>query len=164
MRYVFIVLLVLLVVAGGLLAWQHNRIQGLAAGVAQAQTQAVIAGFETSAARADVRVITKYVNRERVVRQVIHTIQRETPRYVTPRTDAAFPLPVGFVRLHDAAAAADLPGPPGPADAQASGVTTSDAAIVIAGNYGTCHTIRDQLNALIDRLQMPPYREAAPNE
>jgi len=164
MRYVLIVLLALLVVAGGLLAWQHHRIQGLATEVAQAQTQAVVAGFEASAARADVHVITKYVDRERVVRQVIHTIQRETPRYVTPRTDAAFPLPVGFVRLHDAAAAADLPGPPGAADAQASGVTASDAAVVIAGNYGTCHAIREQLNALIDRLQMPPYREAALDE
>ncbi|NII74820.1 hypothetical protein FHW84_003416 [Dyella sp. SG562] len=164
MRYLLIVLLALLALAAGVMRWQQDHIQRLADDVAKAQIQAVIAGFETSAARADVHVITQYVDRERVVRQVIHTIQRETPRYVTPRTDAAFPLPVGFVRLHDAAAAADLPGPPGAADAQASGVTASDAAVVIAGNYGTCHAIREQLNALIDRLQMPPYREAALDE
>jgi len=164
MRYLLVVLLALLALAAGVALWQHHHIQRLDIDLTKAQTQAVIAGFEASAARADVRVLTKYVDRERVVRQVIHDIQRETPRYVTPSTDAAFPLPVGFVRLHDAAAAADLPGPPGPADAQASGVTASDAASVIAGNYGTCHAIRDQLNALIDRLRMPPYREAATDE
>lgn len=164
MRYVFTLLLALLAVAGAVLAWQHDRIKGLGADLAQAQTQVVIAGFETSAAQADVQVITQYVDRERVVHQVIHDIQRETPRYVTPATDASFPLPVGFVRLHDAAAAAALPGPPGPTDAQASAVAASDAAIVIASNYGTCHAIRAQLNALIDRLQGPPYGGAAPHE
>ena len=164
MRYLLIVLLALLVLAAGVALWQHNHIQRLAIDVAKAQTQAAIAGFETSAARADVRVLTKYVDRERLIRQVIHDIQREAPRYVTPSINAAFPLPVGFVRLHDAAAAAILPGPPGAADAQASTVTASGAAVVIAGNYGTCHAIREQLNALIDRLQMPPYREASSDE
>jgi len=157
-------LLVLLAAVGGVLAWQYHRVQGLSDALVKAQTQMIVAGFETSAARVDVHVLTQYVDRERVIRQVIHDIQREAPRYVTSSTDAAFPLSVGFVRLHDAAAAALLPGPPGAADAQASGVAASDAAVVIAGNYGTCHAIRDQLNALIDRLQMPPYREAAPDE
>jgi hypothetical protein len=164
MRYLLIALLALLALAAGVVRWQHDHLQRLASDVAKAQTQAVIAGFEASAARADVHVITNYVDRERVVRQVIHTIQRETPRYVTPHTDAAFPLPVGFVRLHDAAAAAVLPGPPGPADAQASGVTASDAARLIVGNYGTCHDAIAQLNALIDRLQTPPYRGAAADD
>ena len=158
------ILVSLLAIAAGALVWQHHRLNGLAASLAQAQTQAIIAGFETSAARTDVQIVTRYVDRERVVRQIIHDIQRETPRYVTPDTDAAFPLPVGFVRLHDAAAAADLPGPPGPLDAQASAVTASDAALVIAGNYGTCHAIREQLNALIDRLQAPPYTGSVSHE
>lgn len=164
MRHVLTVLLALLAIAGGALAWQHNRIKGLDAGLIQAQTQAVIAAFETSAARTDVQIVTRYADRERAVRQVIHDIQRETPRYVTPDSDTAFPLPVGFVRLHDAAAAAILPGAPGPHDAQASTVEASDAAIVIAGNYGTCHAIREQLNALIDRLQTPPYTGGASHE
>jgi len=164
MKVIAAVLLALLAAAAGVLAWQYRRVQDLSDALVKAQTQVIVAGFETSAARADIHIITRYVDRERVIRQVIHDIQREAPRYVTSGTDAAFPLPVGFVRLHDAAAAADLPGPPGAADAQASGVTASDAAVVIAGNYGTCHAIREQLNALIDRLQMPPYREAALDE
>ena len=164
MKVIAAALLALLAGAGGVLAWQYRRAQDLSDALVKAQTQVIVAGFETSAAQADVRLITKYVDRERVIRQVIHDIQREAPRYVTSGTDAAFPLPLGFVRLHDAAAAAVLPGPPGPADAQASGVAASDAAVVIAGNYGTCHAIREQLNALIDRLQAPPYRGTAADE
>lgn len=164
MRYVIAAWLTLVIAAGVTLAWQRSRLRDLGDNLAKAQTQVVIAGFETSAAKADVRVITQYVDRERVIREVIHDIQREAPRYVTPSIDAAYPLPVGFVRLHDAAAAADLPDPPGPADAQASAVTASNAAAVIAGNYGTCHAIREQLNALIDRLQAPSYRGAMADE
>lgn len=160
MRYAATALLALLALAAAALAWQHNRLSRLSRDLASAQTQMVVASFEASAARADIQTITRYVGRVREVRQVIHDIQRETPRYVTPSTDAAYPLPVGFVRLHDAAAASVLPGPPGPADAQASGVKASDAAIVIADNYGTCHGAIVQLNALIDRLQAPPYSEA----
>jgi hypothetical protein len=164
MRYVITVLLTLVIAAAVALAWQRDRLRDLGDDLAKAQTQVVIAGFETNAAKADVRVITQYVDRERVIREVIHDIQREAPRYVSPSTDAAYPLPVGFVRLHDAAATARLPGPPEPADAQASTVTASDAATVIASNYGTCQAIREQLIALIDRLQAPPYRGTTADE
>lgn len=163
MKYALAALLAVLAAACSVLAWQHYRIKGLGNDLAKAQSQMVVAGFEASAAKMDVHFVTKFVDRERVVRQVIHDIQREAPRYVTPSTDAAYPLPVGFVRLHDAAAAAALPGPPGPADAQASTVKASDAATVIADNYGTCHAIRAQLDALIDRLQAPPYNGAVPH-
>ncbi|GAA0680776.1 hypothetical protein ISN75_18895 [Dyella marensis] len=159
MRYAATALLALLALAAAALIWQHDRLATLGHDLANAQTQMVVASFEASAARADIQTVTRYVDRVREVRQVIHDIQREAPRYVTPSTDDAYPLPVGFLRLHDAAAAALLPGPPGPADAQASGVKASDAAVVIADNYGTCHDAIVQLNALIDRLQAPPYSE-----
>jgi len=146
------------------MAWQRHRIHGLGDDLAKAQTQMVVANFEATTAKTDVHFITKYVDRVREVRQVIHDIQREAPRYVTPSTDAAYPLPVGFVRLHDAAATSVLPGPPGPADAQASAVKASDAAGVIADNYGACHEAIVQLNTLIDRLQAPPYHGAAPRD
>lgn len=163
MRYLVTALLVTLAACLAFMAWQRHRIHGLGDDLAKAQTQMMVASFEASAAKTDIPFITKYVDRERVVRQVIHDIQREAPRYVTPSTDAAYPLPVGFVRLHDAAAAAVLPGPPGTADAQASTVKASDAAGVIADNYGTCHDAINQLNTLIDRLQAPPYNGAAPH-
>lgn len=164
MRYFVASLLVALTACIAFMSWQCHRINGMDDDLAKAQTQTVIAGLEASTARADVHFITKYVDRERVVREVIHDIQREAPKYVTPSTDAAFPLPVGFVRLHDAAAAAVLPGPPGATDAQASPVAASYAATVIAGNYGICHETSEQLNTLIDRLQAPPYSGTPSNE
>jgi hypothetical protein len=55
--------------------------------------------------------------------------------------------------VHDAAATGLLPGPARDTDAQASDVAASRAADVIAANYGTCLEIREQLNAVLDRLE-----------
>jgi hypothetical protein len=38
------------------------------------------------------------------VRTVYRTIERKVPTHVTAEIDARFPVPVGFVRVHDAAA------------------------------------------------------------
>jgi len=86
------------------------------------------------------------------VRTVTRTLIQEVPTYVAPSTDARFALPVGFVRMHDAAAAGlDLPpapqGPREPDDA-ASGLAVSAAARVIVGNYGACHADQARLAAL----------------
>lgn len=81
-------------------------------------------------------------------RIVYRTITERIPVYVTPETDRAVTLPLGFVRLHDAAAAgsvAALPDRAGqPADAP-SGVALSAAAGTIVGNYGTCLEWRNQV-------------------
>ena len=76
---------------------------------------------------------------QQVVTQIQHIIQK-VPVYVTAKTDTAFPLPCGFVRLHDAAASATdpaaVPIPSGKSDADKCDVTASYAASIIAGNYG----------------------------
>lgn len=81
-------------------------------------------------------------------RIVYRTITERIPVYVTPETDRAVVLPLGFVRLHDAAAAgtvAALPDRAGqPADAP-SGIALSAAAGTIVGNYGTCLDWRNQV-------------------
>lgn len=60
--------------------------------------------------------------------------------YVSPETDRLFPLPCGFVRLHDAGAggisAAAVPLPAGKADGDKCDVTASSAASIIQRNYG----------------------------
>ncbi|HEX3919328.1 MAG TPA: hypothetical protein VHW60_18470 [Caulobacteraceae bacterium] len=85
------------------------------------------------------------------IRTVTRTLIEKVPDYVTPTTDARFPLPWSFVRLHDAAVAgADLPAPAtgaGGADDAASGVAASPAAAVIVANYGACHADQDRLAA-----------------
>lgn len=152
-RYAIALLAVCLGAAVAMVGWQRTQMTLLRADVAAAQAQAIAAGFEASAARADVKIVTTFVDRVRTVYQTTHDLQREVPRYVPPSTDATYPLPVGFVRLHDAAATSTMPGAPGDTDAQASTVTASAAAAVIADNYGTCNAIREQLNAILDREQ-----------
>jgi hypothetical protein len=147
------VLAALLLAALAVIAWQRHHTAALTTQLAEAQAHTWAALFEASVARLDVKIVTRYVDRVRVVHNTTQTIQREIPTYVTPATDRAFPLPRGFVRLHDAAATGVLPGPARTTDATASNVTASHAADVIAANYGTCLEIREQLNAVLDRLE-----------
>ncbi|MDB5431096.1 MAG: phage head-tail adapter protein [Caulobacter sp.] len=75
---------------------------------------------------------------------------QENPVYV--REDAQHPaqfVPVGFVRLHDAAAGgAALPDAAGVADDAASAVTLAAVAGTVIDNYGSCNATREQLIGL----------------
>lgn len=83
-------------------------------------------------------------------RTVTKTIVREVTNYVTPLSVRHCAIPLGFVRLHDAAAQNRLPEAPG-LDADApGGVDLAAVAETVAENYGTCHEWREQLDALID--------------
>ncbi|WNL46553.1 hypothetical protein RKE25_02640 [Dyella sp. BiH032] len=118
-----------------------------AASVAQAKVSAL--DGELAAAKRTEKIVTVYVDRVQVVRERGATIVQRIPVYVTPQADAACTLPRGFVRVHDAAAeSAEVPGAPGPTDAQPSGIALSAAAGVIVGNYTTCHATAEQLTAL----------------
>lgn len=127
------------------------------ASAAHAEARRLRADLE--AAQANTRVVTRYVDRVRTVRERGHTLIKEIPVYVTREADAACPVPAGFVRVHDAAAA-NLPvGDPRGADAAASGLALSAAAGTIADNYATCHENAEQLSALqalLRERQTPP--------
>ena len=99
-------------------------------------------------AQATVKVVTEYVDRVRIVREKGDTIIKEVPVYVPVQADAACYINRGFVRLHDAAAAGDLPEPAGDADAAAAGVALSAVAGTVATNYQTCHENAEQLRVL----------------
>ena len=121
----------------------------------QAQWDAAVQqqALQTSATRlrqaeATVKVVTEYVNRVRVVREKGDTIIKEVPIYVPVQADAACTINRGFVRLHDAAAASELPEPAGDADAPAAGIALSAVAGTVATNCQTCYEIAEQLKAL----------------
>ena len=99
-------------------------------------------------AEATVKVVTEYVDRIRVVREKGDTIVKEVPVYVPVQADAACTINRGFVRLHDAAAAGELPEPARDADAAAAGLALSAVAGTVAANYQTCHENAEQLRAL----------------
>lgn len=115
-------------------AGRHNAV------VAQAQSQVTqVAGAAQAQAQARLRYV--YV-----------TLTKEIPGVVTPAIDRAFPLPVGFLRVHDAAARgldlSTVRDPAGRPDDVASGVPASAAAAAIAANYGACRQDDEQLAGL----------------
>ena len=55
------------------------------------------------------RIVTQYVDRVRMVHATGQTIRQKVPVYVPASADTACTVPVGFVRLHDAAAQSTMP-------------------------------------------------------
>jgi len=113
----------------------------------QQQTLQVAAVRERQA-QATVKVVTQYVDRVRVVREKGDTIIKEVTVYVPVQADAACTINRGFVRVHDAAAAGELPEPARDADATTAGIALSAVAGTVATNYQTCHENAEQLRAL----------------
>lgn len=137
-------------------AWAKDEtINQLKLADAKAQTDAVTLALahqrasDAASAAADVALLTAWTD----TRTKFETITREIPIHVTPETDARFPLPCGFVRMHDAAvheAGADaVPNPAGKSDGDACEVTASQALNVISANYRAFYTNLDQLNGWI---------------
>lgn len=125
------------------------------AGHVQAQWDAAIqkqtlqaAVIRERQAQATVKVVTQYVDRVRVVRAKGDTIIQKVPVYVPVQADAACTINRGFVRLHDAAAAGELPEPARDTDAAPAGLALSAVAGTVAANYRTCHENAEQLRAL----------------
>ena len=114
-------------------------------------------------AQATVKVVTEYVDRVRIVREKGDTIVKEVPVYVPVQADAACTINRGFVRLHDAAAASELPEPAKDADAAAAGIALSAVAGTVAANYQTCHENAEQLRALQGWVSEVRAAEQAPS-
>lgn len=109
--------------------------------------------IEAKAVEITKAVETKALQRQVEIRTVIRTITEKVPTYVTVQADADCSVPVGFVRLHDAATAGRLPDVPGAADEPndaPSGVPLSAVATVVADNYGIAHGEIARFEALQD--------------
>lgn len=144
-----IVILALLAAIGGGAMWQEQRVSAAQQERDDAQDSLATAQSAAGSEKVTTKVVTQYVDRVQVVREVGATITREVPIYVTEKADAACPVPIGFVRLHDAAAKGRVPGPAtGDPDAPAEGIALSAVADTVSGNYTACHENAEQLIAL----------------
>ncbi|KFG96061.1 signal peptide protein [Burkholderia paludis] len=142
-----------LAVTGVVIAVQHARLVGADQRVDDLARDVRERTAERDAARRDVKVVTQYVDRIQIVREKGDAIIKEAPVYVDREADRACVVPVGFVRVHDAAVA-NLPvGDPGDTDAAPSGIARSAVAATVAGNYTTCHENAEQLIALQARVR-----------
>ncbi|MFW9616617.1 hypothetical protein [Aquabacterium sp.] len=135
---------------GWLKGANHIQAQWDAATAAQQQAKAQL---QSQQAEASVQVVTQYVDRIQVVREKGDTLIQEVPVYVPVQADAACTVHRGFVGLHDAAAAGELPEPTRDADAPAEGLALSAVAATVVTNYQTCHENAEQLKALQDWIR-----------
>ncbi|WP_367190092.1 hypothetical protein [Burkholderia sp. Ed8] len=150
---VFVVGAIALAVATVVIAIQHARLVDAGQRVDGLAREVRDRTAERDAARRDVKVVTQYVDRVQVVREKGDTIIKEVPVYVDREADRACVVPVGFLRVHDGAAANVPVGDPGSADAAPSGIALSAVAATVAGNYTTCHENAEQLIALQARVR-----------
>lgn len=129
--------------------WRQGAERVQAKWDAQVREQAVqVAVQQQRQAEAAVKVVTRYVDRVRVVREKGEAIVKEVPVYVPVEADAACSVNRGFVRVHDAAVQGTLPAAAGDADATTSGVALSAVAGTVTTNYQTCHENAEQLRGL----------------
>lgn len=153
MTYRILAILLAVLAIGGYVYVQEGRVSAAETAASAAKDQVRTLTAERDQARSSVRVVTRYVDRIQVVREVGTTITKEIPVYVTAEADAACAIPAGFVRVHDAAAQnVPLAGTAGDPDAPAEGVALSDVAETVATNYTTCHETAEQVTGLQDYL------------
>jgi hypothetical protein len=136
------VLLVLL----GIQTWRIDRLK--AAPLKQrVKTVEKIVYRQAQAAQITEDVGNAVEARQIEVRTVTRTVVEKIPYYVTPQTDARYLVPLGFVRLHDAAAGGTPAVPFGAGESAdtPSGVALSAVTETIAFNYGQCRGWREQV-------------------
>lgn len=88
---------------------------------------------------------------------VTKEIVRHVPVVITPREDRRCMLPLGFVRLLDAAglgvAPAELPGRSAEPDSADSGIPLSQATALLAEDLGDARVLRERLKNAADAWQ-----------
>jgi len=149
-----ILLLALICAIGGYVIFQNHRVSEAEQRAAAAESTSARLASELGEARSNVRVVTQFVDRVRVVHERGATITKEIPVYVTAQADARCDVPVGFVRVHDAAAQnVPVDRPAGDPDAPAEGLALSTVAATVADNYTTCHETEAQVIGLQDYVR-----------
>lgn len=113
--------------------------EGARATEAKNEETATDIGRQVEEAKTEVQIVTR-------------TLIKEIPIHVTAQADAHCVVPLGFVRLHDAAATGD-PAPSyatGESPDQASGTDLSTVAGTVIDNYGYTRELEAQVNGWID--------------
>lgn len=133
--------------------WKAARDDAAAIETAHAaQLAAVRAALEQAQAQADVTetIEAGAAVAQAEIRTITRTLIQEVPVYVTPDDDRRCVVPVGFVRIHDAAAAGRaVSEPAGQPDDAASAVALSAVAATVVENYtGSCAANARQLSDL----------------
>jgi hypothetical protein len=113
-----------------------------------AEAKLEMAKKEVASADATVKVVTKYVTVDRIVKENGDAIVKEIPKFISKDADAQCVVPNGFVVLHDSASRNEVPDSTRGVDEGASKVKLSGIAETVTTNYTTYHQVSEQLKAL----------------
>lgn len=102
--------------------------------------------LRAAANKVSTKVVTRYIDRVKVVREKSDAIVQQVPVYLPAGSGL---LPGGFRLLHDAGSA-NQPVPSGTDPFAAASVPAETAAATVLGNYGTYHQVAARLTALQD--------------
>lgn len=142
----------LLATAGAFFEGEHYKTLQYEAAASAAKDAELVQLHQSDTITADVGQAAAL--KEQQIAAITQTQILEIPKYVTIKSDAACTVPVGFVRLHDAAAAGlPLPDAAGQSDDAASGVALHTVAGAVAANYGNANLDAAQLAALIGWIE-----------
>ena len=112
------------------------------------EMEAKVAKQEVAAAEVTTEIITKYVDRIKIVEGKTHEIIKKVPIYITKESDDKCVINNGFVILHDNAAKNEVPESTGTANEDSSDVKLSTVAETVSQNYGTYYQVVEQLKSL----------------
>lgn len=90
------------------------------------------------------QVQTVYKDRIQKIYVQEKTVEADIPRFIPPRVDAEFAVPVGFVRVAVAGWSGDPAGPASDADGEPSGIRFTDLAAAEIHNAASCRVWREQ--------------------
>jgi hypothetical protein len=96
------------------------------------------------------QVVTKYIEKVKVVKEKGNVIVKEVPKYITKDADTNCVVPKSFVLLHDSAAKNEVPDSTQGVDGTASGTKLSTIGETITINYNNYHQLSERLKALQD--------------
>lgn len=124
---------------------QHEFNKGVASVAVRQQVAAVRLIAHDS--KINVSIGDVVVRGLQIVQANTSRIEQEIPVHVTPAIDAAYPVPLGFVRMFNDASHGPVPGPAAGSDADPSGVPLSQVARAHAGSESIVDTCRVDLAA-----------------
>jgi hypothetical protein len=110
-----------------------------------------VAKQEVAAAEITTEIITKYVDRVKIVEGKTHEIIKKVPVYITKESDNKCTINNGFVSVFNSSASqTEVPNTARDVNEEASNVKLSTVATTITENHGTYYQVAEQLKSLQD--------------
>lgn len=118
------------------------------------QMEVDIAKRELAASEVSNEIVTKYVDRVKIVEGKTREIIKKVPVYITKESDDKCTINNGFVSLHNSSASNnEVPNSTGNFNEESTDVKLSTVATTITENYGTYYQVAEQLKSLQDWIK-----------